>query len=450
MQRHSNPFGWENGMASETASPSQTARPKVDAGARPIHALHVEAPAAFSLRQSMSSGDLRHRPQVVQLLQASCGNAFACRYVARQPVIQRAINLGTLASKVNQARPLSGMTVLAFRQSMNYLNLVQAIMLYNVNPTDDALINVADAIDAFGDMEIADFDGFFAWLFMEVQREAGDLYLKMVRERLPKGVNDADTYKDAVTNCAATSVGALIGKRATAIKGKGADFGLGRDFFSEQAREKKGMNEMEAAMSGFENKGNGMHALQIEGIHHYVLSVFDAEGIKVKSRMVPGQKEPMLPVDKGVEMMSAYPPGTQFIVSVKGTGRRSRELGHVLYADNYQGKLKFYDFQRDTFHRLVKERELMSPEMKKQMKLLKVENPQLYKTITAAGRNVTVDFKTAHQPAGPDISDTPLVVDYQPTEVNPPSFEANLMGFLSFEPLLTVVERVKQRVQMPV
>lgn len=273
----------------------------------------------------------------------------------------------------------------------------------------------------------------------------GDQFLKVRRDAIPSNINNTNNYQTSITNCAKTSMGALTGQRALEVEKRCVELVLGQKI--EEADQETLMQLRIMAMSpinamdefcmlmfrnldvplkeiitpvqnindiknkklrktikkGFKSDGKGISESQVEGVKLYAAHALKQAGIVIRR----ADHSPSVPVKQGKAAMLKYPRGTQFLVGVWGD-----KLGpHWLYADNYQGKIIFFDYQQD---RLLK---------------LAIARKELIKS------DDVVEGPTQHE--------MPTVPDFSGQELQ--EVEGTTMLFLAFVPRLDLVRRVEKK-----
>jgi hypothetical protein len=216
--------------------------------------------------------------------------------------------------------------------------------------------------------------------------ETGNLHLKRRRAKIPSAINNATDYQSAVTNCAKTSMGALIGEDALTVELNCTELVLEKKLekadphilFRLQMLASSPVNAMdqfcmlmmrdvkisleeiltpfsnihdiknpiqkEIVLEGFSGKG-GIHLPQIKGMKLYAIHALQKAGVELEDVV----EAPLCPLAQGKQGMLKFPVGTQFLVGVIGHNKEA----HWLYADNYNGRLLFYDYQQDRLYNLI-------------------------------------------------------------------------------------------------
>jgi hypothetical protein len=183
-------------------------------------------------------------------------------------------------------------------------------------------------------------------LIRELDIEAGNRHVVTDRVNLPRNMNDAD--KDTMDkNCALTSIGALIGCKASDVHKDLGEDGSEQDsdiFIKNKRHEREGDDRLSA---------------QINGMVRYVKGAFERMGFSVNIRGYNARKYEMMSPEHGLAAMKQYPTGTKFLVYMSKTedthgeshsGKTAHIMGmplgsHWVFADRYGSQVFFYDYQ---------------------------------------------------------------------------------------------------------
>lgn len=311
----------------------------------------LASPMQRKLQEGMKSGLQVNQSKVYQLMAGKYASQMPQRKDFSPEVSQRR----AMENAILPVRNLStqGVIQLAIKpvntSGLPENDRIQSLIrAYNTNyeqATLDELVALANAFKPTNERQKVSVLN----LIDQLDIEAGNRHVVTGRVNVPRDVSDSD---DATKekNCALTSVGALLGCKASAIHKKLGGNG------AEQESDIFRKNERHGQIGGDALSG------QINGMVIYVAKAFEQMGFSVT---ITGERSEydLIPAEQGLAAMKAYPTGTKFLVylsktrpltQVDETGELLSEAGeggteqvgsHWVFADRYGSQVFFYDYQ---------------------------------------------------------------------------------------------------------
>lgn len=387
-------------------------------------------------------------PSLIELQQAF-GNRAVSRLVgksgphpaSRMLRIQRRIDLDFFEDHLARSKPVST-TLAGFLKTAEWRLLSESVEEHNRRLSHLTLQMIATAVERIDSVVIADFIDAFSNLLDQVSEEAGRLFLNNRRAAVPTGVNDATDLKASMNNCAAIVAGVMTGKRSSEVS-KNVLPSMANDFFTEYYLSK----EKRQPSNRFEGRG-AINKDQVQGVRLWVSTTLKKAGIKIGSVEERGQAAPDdLSLETAISQMQGYPTGTQFAVGLAIADPRGPSAAHWVYADNYGGRVTFFDYQRDRLYPLVRTRETESyaKTMAQLAEKEKASEDKGMRPLLEQVGNIPMIDTTKRTSTKPKGLESPVIYDYSRDQIDPPALEPNGVLYLAFRPSFNEVERLRRK-----
>ena len=262
----------------------------------------------------------------------------------------------------------------------NLKELYQAIATYNEDRTRKKLNTVEEIIANLSLENQKNFENALSNLQKDIQAEKGFLYLKDRREKMPKGVNSATIPDEALTNCAITSVAALLGITSEDM---GTEIPGDSKFFQNYAEQcKRGENNgiFNNLIKEVEEKEKQTSIFPYEQLHGMLLYL-ESNSQKYGLKFSNVDFSILMKAEEAAQLMGQKPVGTQFLVyslssqqstvnkqATSENEPKSNQIessqnsqflpgeAHWLYAEKGENGLQYYDYQRDFANSKIIER----------------------------------------------------------------------------------------------